>query len=123
MELSTFVSVLLYSTCCIYQDISKLHCSYIMLMRWTFHCREYVKEVKGRLISFLSSCPLCSQHTKEFFSMLLDEYQALCNAADVLRPFFLQLVRPPCFTASLQVTVLDLGEFYSLDLMHLSVFF
>lgn len=56
-------------------------------------CREYVREVKVRLVKYLTSCPLSPNHAKEFFTMLLDEYQALSKAFDILRPFFSKLVR------------------------------
>ena len=55
--------------------------------------REYVREVKVRLVKYLTSCPLSPTHAKEFFTMLLDEYQALSKAFDILRPFFCKLVR------------------------------
>ena len=55
--------------------------------------REYVREVKVRLVKYLTSCPLSPNHAKEFFTMLLDEYQALSKAFDILRPFFCKLVR------------------------------
>jgi len=55
-------------------------------------CREYVREVKVRLVKYLTSCPLSPNHAKEFFTMLLDEYQALSKAFDILRPFFSKLV-------------------------------
>lgn len=53
--------------------------------------REYVREVKVRLVRYLTSCPLSPNHAKEFFTMLLDEYQALSKAFDILRPFFSKL--------------------------------
>lgn len=53
--------------------------------------REYVREVKVRLVKYLTSCPLSPTHAKEFFTMLLDEYQALSKAFDILRPFFCKL--------------------------------
>lgn len=53
--------------------------------------REYVREVKVRLVKYLTSCPLSPNHAKEFFTMLLDEYQALSKAFDILRPFFSKL--------------------------------
>lgn len=53
--------------------------------------REYVREVKVRLVKYLTSCPLSPNHAKEFFTMLLDEYQALSKAFDILRPFFSRL--------------------------------
>lgn len=52
---------------------------------------EYVREVKVRLVKYLTSCPLSPNHAKEFFTMLLDEYQALSKAFDILRPFFSKL--------------------------------
>ena len=71
------------------------------LIVFVFLCREYVSEVKSRLISFLNSCPLSPQHAREFFSMFLDEYQALCCAAEVLRPFFVKLVSMAAESAEL----------------------
>ena len=49
--------------------------------------------MKVRLVKYLTSCPLSPNHAKEFFTMLLDEYQALSKAFDILRPFFSKLVR------------------------------
>lgn len=51
-----------------------------------------MREVKVRLVKYLTSCPLSPNHAKEFFTMLLDEYQALSKAFDILRPFFSKLV-------------------------------
>lgn len=59
-----------------------------------------MREVKVRLVKYLTSCPLSPTHAKEFFTMLLDEYQALSKAFDILRPFFCKLVRL-CFNVFL----------------------
>jgi len=70
--------------------------------------REYVREVKVRLVKYLTSCPLSPNHAKEFFTMLLDEYQALSKAFDILRPFFSKLVRR-CFVSILSSLIHDGG--------------
>lgn len=70
----------------------------VLSMKYFLSCflllisREYVREVKVRLVKYLTSCPLSPNHAKEFFTMLLDEYQALSKAFDILRPFFSKLV-------------------------------
>lgn len=66
----------------------------LCLSFFLFNYREYVREVKVRLVKYLTSCPLSPNHAKEFFTMLLDEYQALSKAFDTLRPFFNKLVSP-----------------------------
>ena len=65
----------------------------IIIKTFILDYREYVREVKVRLVKYLTSCPLSPNHAKEFFTMLLDEYQALSKAFDILRPFFSKLVR------------------------------
>lgn len=65
----------------------------LLIENLIFDYREYVREVKVRLVKYLTSCPLSPNHAKEFFTMLLDEYQALSKAFDILRPFFSKLVR------------------------------
>ena len=58
-----------------------------------FNFREYVQEVKVRLVKYLTSCPLSPRHAREFFTMLLEEYQAYSRAFAIMKPFFSKLVR------------------------------
>lgn len=53
--------------------------------------REYVQEVKVRLVKYLTSCPLSPRHAREFFTMLLEEYQAFSRAFAIMKPFFSKL--------------------------------
>jgi hypothetical protein len=55
--------------------------------------REYMAEVRISLIKFFSSSFTNSlQHAKDCVMTLLDEYQSLCVATDMLKPFFQKLV-------------------------------
>lgn len=55
--------------------------------------REYLMEVRVSLIKYLSSAfSNSSQHAGDCVMTLLDEYQSLCVASDILKPFLAKLV-------------------------------
>lgn len=54
--------------------------------------REYVIEMKVRLLKQLTSGHKTPPQAKQFVSMLLEEYAGLCSAAKTLASFLTQLV-------------------------------
>ncbi|CAB3980159.1 Hypothetical predicted protein [Paramuricea clavata] len=65
---------------------------YQLYERLEAQTREYLAEVRVRLIKFFSSSfPNSPQHAKDCVMTLLDEYQSLCVATDILKPFFQKL--------------------------------
>lgn len=66
----------------------------IALYHWVVpYCREYLLEVKVRLLEQLSCGFNSPQLAIEFIQMLLDEYSALCNALPALLYLLEPLVR------------------------------
>ncbi|XP_028391489.1 protein FAM193A-like isoform X2 [Dendronephthya gigantea] len=66
--------------------------SYQLYERLEAQTREYLTEVRVSLIKFFSSSfSNTPQHARDCVMTLLEEYQSLCVAIDILKPFFQKL--------------------------------
>jgi len=65
-----------------------------MFVLWYTHLREYLLEVKVRLLEQLSCGFNSPQLAIEFIQMLLEEYAVLCNALPSLLYLLKPVVRP-----------------------------
>lgn len=70
-------------------------------------CREYLLEVKVRLLEQLSCGFNTPQLSIEFIQMLLEEYATLCNAMPALLYLLKPLVSEVAFVSATFIVVLD----------------
>lgn len=66
--------------------------SHQLFQRLESHARDYILEVKVRLLQQLTSGHETPQQAKAFVSLMLDEYSDLCISAKILSEIFNQLV-------------------------------
>ncbi|CAM9479220.1 unnamed protein product [Lampetra planeri] len=90
---------------------------YQLYQRLESQAREYVLEVKLRLVKQLTSAPLSAAHACHLLSLLLDEYGALCQAARTIATFLVTLEKE--HLKKFEVT----WELHNMHLFHKMVYF